>query len=238
MEIKKKHLLIILIFAVATIASVSAYEGTGFTHNIPTSKYSSLSESDILSNYNDTTCTSEASGICTKVVDGDTIEVEGVGKVRLVGVNTPEKGQEGADTSAYFLEKLCLNKEVSLDIDDSKNSDNYGRTLAVVIVDGKNVNEMLLCEDLAEIMYIPPSEFSPYAWENGTTDYQHTATTSTSTESSNADSGSYIGNSNSMKFHTSDCKYGLKVSDSNKVLFDSRSDAINQGYQACKVCNP
>lgn len=236
MKIKKKYFLIILIFAIASLASVAAYDGTGFMHNIPISKYSSLSENDILTNYNDTDCTVEASGICTKVVDGDTIEVEGVGKVRLVGVNTPERGQNGSDTSKYFLEKLCLNKEVGLDIDDSKHEDSYSRTLAVVIVDGKNVNEMLLCEDLAEIMYIPPSEFNPYTWENGTTDYVHFSLDAT--KISGDDSGSYIGNSNSMKFHDSDCRYGLKVSDVNRVTFDSRSDAINSGYKPCKVCDP
>ena len=53
---------------------------------------------------------------------------------------------------------------MGLDVDDSKHSDKYGRTLAVVIVDGKNVNEMLLKEGLAEIMYMPPSEFYPYNW--------------------------------------------------------------------------
>ena len=84
MKINKKFLLVIFIFAIATLASVAAYAGTGFMHNIPTSKYSSLSESDILANYNDTDCTVEASGICTKVVDGDTIEVEGVEKFVLL----------------------------------------------------------------------------------------------------------------------------------------------------------
>ena len=38
---------------------------------------------------------------------------------------------------------------------------NTAEHLAVVIVDGKNVNEMLLKEGLAEVMYMPPSEFYP-----------------------------------------------------------------------------
>ena len=37
----------------------------------------------------------EVSGNCYKVVDGDTIDVEGVGRVRFVGVNTPERGDSG-----------------------------------------------------------------------------------------------------------------------------------------------
>ncbi len=169
MTIKRKNILIILaifIIALGAMASVSAYyyKGTGFSHSIPDSKYSGQSADDILSHYEDTDCKVESSGLCTKVVDGDTIYVEGVGKIRFVGVNTPERGVDGYKVSKNFVAKFCKNKVVGLDIDDCKNQDKYGRTLAVVIVDGKNLNEILLKEGLAEIMYIPPSEFNPHNW--------------------------------------------------------------------------
>lgn len=168
---KTKNFLIILaifILAIGAMASISAYhyKGTGFCHHISDSSFSNMANADILNKYNDTDCQVEASGLCTKVIDGDTIVVDGVGKVRFVGVNTPERGDDGYKVSKNFVSKFCKNKVVGLDIDDSKNTDKYGRTLAVVIVDGKNLNEMLLQEGLAEIMYIPPSEFSPYEWNN------------------------------------------------------------------------
>ncbi len=171
MKTKTKRIIIFLaIFFIAIGAVTSAYaysyKGTGFSHNIPDSQYSSLSASDILNKYEDTDCKVEVTGKCYKVVDGDTIYVEGVGKVRFVGVNTPEKGADGYKVSKNFVSKLCNGKEVGLDIDDSKTHDKYNRTLAVVIVDGKNLNEILLQEGLAEIMYIPPSEFNPYDWNN------------------------------------------------------------------------
>lgn len=169
MKFQRKNILIILaifIIAIGVMSSISAYhyKGTGFSHNIPDSTYSQQSANDILSKYEDTNCHVEVSGLCTKVVDGDTIYVDGVGKVRFVGVNTPEKGENGYKVSKNFVSKFCKNKVVGLDIDDSKNKDKYNRTLAVVIIDGKNLNEILLKEGLAEIMYIPPSEFSPYEW--------------------------------------------------------------------------
>ena len=164
MKLKGRNLLIILIIFIlgfSIISAGSAYTGTGFTHDIPFSKYSDLSNnSDILKKYDDTDCQPEFTGLCTYVTDGDTIEVDGLGKVRFVGVNTPERGVEGYICSKRFVQKFCLNKEVSLDIDDSKYTDKYGRYLAVVIVDGKNLNEMLLKEGLAEVMYIPPSVLS------------------------------------------------------------------------------
>ena len=243
MTLTKKHvfsLLIILIIAVGTISIASAYTGTGFSHDIPTTEYSDLSADDILSKYNDTDCKAEVTGTCVKVVDGDTIYLDSGEKVRLVGVNTPERGVEGYITSKNFVQKLCLNKEVSLDIDDSKHNDKYGRTLAVVIVDGKNLNEMLLKEGLAEVMYMPPSEFYPYDWANNDTHVTNSGTSSSSdsSQTSTSDSGSYIGNSNSGKFHRDSCKSVAKMSERNKVRFSNRDDAIKQGYEPCRICNP
>lgn len=246
MKISKQFLFIILIVLMlaGVMSTATAYTGTGFSHDKSTSDYSSLSLNDILSKYSDTDCKSEAKGLCTHVADGDTITVEGVGKVRLVGVNTPEKGVAGCDASAYFVKKLCLNREVSLDIDNSKHQDKYGRTLAVVIVDGKNLNEMLLKEGLAEIMYIPPSEFYPYNWAGDNTHVASSTSTSTDTSSSQSSdtssdvSGTYIGNANSHKFHKPSCKSVGKMSENNKVVFSSRNEAINQGYTPCKNCNP
>ena len=212
----------VLLMLAGVMTAAAAYTGTGFSHDKSVSDYSSLSLNDILSKYSDTDCKAEATGLCSKVSDGDTITVEGVGKVRLVGVNTPEKGVAGADASAYFVKKLCLNREVSLDIDDSKHTDKYGRTLA-------------------EIMYMPPSEFYPYNWAGDNT---HVAgDSSTSTDSSSGDTssgaaGTYIGNSNSHKFHFPSCKSVGKMSEKNKVTFSSRDEAINQGYTPCKNCNP
>ena len=107
----------------------------------------------------------EKSGICYKVVDGDTIWVTGVGKIRFVGVNTPERGEPGYHEAKDYVKEQCLGKPVGLDVDDAKHYDKYNRTLAVVYTEnGTNLNQALLHENLAEIMYIPPSEFNPYSW--------------------------------------------------------------------------
>ena len=242
MTITRKHVLSILFIlriAVGAISVASAYTGTGFTHDIPFSKYRDLSNSDILNKYADTECHVERTAVCTEVVDGDTLYLDNGEKVRLVGVNTPERGVEGYIASKNFLQKFCLNKEIGLDVDKAKNKDKYGRTLAVVIVDGKNVNEMLLKEGLAEIMYIPPSEFYPYNWANDSTHVPDSYNTYANTQdTSSSDSGSYIGNSNSGKFHKSTCKWGQKTAEQNRVYFSDRNTAVSQGYKPCKVCNP
>jgi len=106
----------------------------------------------------------EAKGFCDHVVDGDTLDVSGVGRIRLVGIDTPETGQPGFQNATDFVKSKCLGKTVYLDIDDAKNKDKYGRILAVVYVDGYNINQELLKRGYAQILFIPPSQFDPYSW--------------------------------------------------------------------------
>ena len=155
-----------------------------FSHQISfTDNYANKTREEILNNpnYQDVEVSNsyiEQRGICSRVIDGDTIKVlvsqENDSQevtVRLVGINTPETNTQGYITSKKFVEKLCLNQEVGLNIDDTKQKDVYGRTLAMVIVENKNLNKILLQEGLAEVMYIPPSEFSPLGEETPANTY-------------------------------------------------------------------
>jgi micrococcal nuclease len=112
-------------------------------------------------------------GTVTYVVDGDTIDISPVERayiqrIRLVGVDTPDKDEPGYEAAKSFVNEKCLGKEVYFDVDDCKQYDEYHRILAVVYVNVNgtwiNLNAELLKEGYAEIMYIPPSEFNPHVW--------------------------------------------------------------------------
>ncbi|AMD17346.1 hypothetical protein TL18_04495 [Methanobrevibacter sp. YE315] len=51
-------------------------------------------------------------------------------------------------------------------------------------------------------------------------------------------SDTYVGNSNTGKFHAPGCGSVDKMKPSNKVYFSSRDEAISSGYTPCKRCNP
>src|SRR3989344_5970003 len=70
----------------------------------------------------------------SRVIDGDTIEVligEKKESVRLLGINTPERGEVLYEEAKKFLEELSLNKSVRLEFGRDK-YDRYNRTLAYV----------------------------------------------------------------------------------------------------------
>ncbi len=48
----------------------------------------------------------------------------------------------------------------------------------------------------------------------------------------------YIGNANTMKFHRPDCPSVSQMADHNKIYLYSREEAVSQGYEPCKRCNP
>lgn len=54
------------------------------------------------------------------MIDGDTVELGNGETVRLVGIDTPEVGQCGADQATANLERLVLNKEVRLTVSDEE----------------------------------------------------------------------------------------------------------------------
>jgi len=85
-----------------------------------------------------------------RVVDGDTIVVEEIGKIRLIGLDTPETvdprkpveyfGKE----ASQFLTRLVLHEKVRLEYEQNK-LDKYKRTLAYVyMADGTFVNAEII----------------------------------------------------------------------------------------------
>lgn len=48
----------------------------------------------------------------------------------------------------------------------------------------------------------------------------------------------YWASAKAEKFHLPTCEWAQKISDSNKVVYQSRNDAIEDGKVPCTACNP
>lgn len=98
-------------------------------------------------------------GKCVEVIDGNTIQVYGIGRVQLTQVDSPSKGESGFSETKKFVEDECLGKTVYLDIDDAQPKDKYGRTLAIAYTDTVDINKEMIDKGLAKLSYFEPSEF-------------------------------------------------------------------------------
>lgn len=83
------------------------------------------------------------------ISDGDTITVlinETPIKIRLYGIDCPERGQEFGQKAKRFASDMVFGKTVMIKPTDK---DRYGRTVAWVYVEGKSLNEELVKAGLA-----------------------------------------------------------------------------------------
>jgi len=86
--------------------------------------------------------------VVVRVIDGDTFVLDNGEKVRLLGINAPEKGQRCYDEATNALKDLVEGKKVRLE-KDKVDRDVYGRLLRYVFVDNTFVNAELLRQGYA-----------------------------------------------------------------------------------------
>lgn len=107
----------------------------------------------------------EITGKVISVIDGNTIEVKtdnsDVYKVLLNEIDCPELTQEFGENAKKFLEKMILNKKVTVSI---KGKDRWGNRLAEVLINGDTDPRVaLLKEGLAWTSEKNPNpELEPY----------------------------------------------------------------------------
>ncbi|HOJ79067.1 MAG TPA: thermonuclease family protein [Bacillota bacterium] len=182
----------------------------------------------------------------TRIIDGDTIEVDKIGKVRYIGINTPElhhptKGKEPFATEACIANtKLVLGKKVRLEY-DVQTHDRYGRVLAYVYVGKIFVNAYLVEHGYAQVMTVPPNvkysklfqQLQQKARKNqaGLWGIHPDPETPITT-------GKYLASIKSDKYHLPNCKWAQKISQNNRLWFNTKKEAEAKGYKPCSECKP
>jgi micrococcal nuclease len=189
---------------------------------------------------------------CVRVVDGDTLVLDGQETVRLIGVGTPEtkdprKPVEAFGREAYeFTKSVVEGKRVRLEFDQER-IDKYGRTLAYVYLDDEIfLNAQIILQGYGhaytEFPFKYMENFRSYermARELGlwgqsqeTTPPVPKSVIPNKTTPSNADVTVYITRTGA-KYHSSGCRYL-----SRSMIPISLKDAVARGYTPCLVCSP
>lgn len=96
------------------------------------------------------------------VIDGDTIRIAAGDSVRFIGIDTPEIDWENNEAEYYgweareYLQQKLHEENVRLKYDQQK-KDHYGRLLAYVYLNDKNINQDLLEKGYATLMTVEPN---------------------------------------------------------------------------------
>ena len=198
------------------------------------------------------------------IADGDTITVlndanEQI-KIRLNGIDCPEKAQAFGSKATQFTKRLAHKKTVTIQAYDQ---DKYGRTIGdVVLADGRNLSQELVkagyawwffkysddehlgaLEAKAKIAKVglwaeknpvPPWKFR-HRGESATFQSEKPSSSlAPATESSN--SLPILGNKRSKKYHRPDCPSYHLIAPRNRVSFKSAPAAEGAGYKLAGNC--
>lgn len=90
-----------------------------------------------------------------RVIDGDTIAVEGGMRVRYIGMNAPEMSEDLGQAAKEANQALVQGKRVRLEKDVS-DTDRYDRWLRYVYVDRLMVNAEMVRQGMARSRAYPP----------------------------------------------------------------------------------
>lgn len=158
---QQKHLIFIAIilgffiigaFIYSAILHKSIVMQSNSTADVNSNISSSVAESKISQISH---CQTSENTVVTKVIDGDTVVVEGGYHVRLLGIDADEKNYPCYEQAKSHLEKLVLNKQVILQ-KDITDVDQYKRCLRTIFIGSENIDLQLVKEGLAIARFYEP----------------------------------------------------------------------------------
>jgi len=164
---KNSTIIIIIALVIITVATLSiffAFFAPSFTGQVIGTKETAL---------------------VTRIVDGDTVVINDDEKVRLLGIDTPERGQILYKEASERLKGLIQNKNVFLE-KGKEDKDKYGRLLRYIIIDNENINVLMVREGYASAYIFETDQYEAdlyaaqiYAQENNLGIWQYKDTENT-----------------------------------------------------------
>ncbi len=174
-----------------------------------------------------------------QVLDGDTfVDADGE-TIRLLGIDTPEKGQAFADqATADLREILATGSSLRYEFGKERN-DRYGRLLAFVYSDSIFVNERLIEDGLASA-YFFEGQLGSVVFEELCNAQRAAMRDHVGIWSLEVDrpESLYYGNRRSRRFHRPGCSAVSSGETSNLVENPNRESFLSECYSPCRNCKP
>jgi len=174
----------------------------------------------------------------TRIIDGDTVELIGGDRLRLLGIDCPERGEPFYDSARAYLAQLALNKISQIGF-SHRRRDGYGRLLGYMTVDSFFLNELMVRNGLAHV----------YLFEDNLSDRDNIERL-LAAQNDAIDHGRgiwsverqpesyYVAKKGGLRFHRPGCASVKDLLPGEYVKFDSRLEAFRKGLSPCRNCRP
>lgn len=205
-------------------------------------------------------CFADLYGKVIGISDGDTYTIltedKKSVKVRLHGVDCPEKNQPFGTKAKQFASSIAYGKNVKVTIVDT---DRYGRTVGILTTDdGTNINNQLVADgyawwykqyapqstDLKNLQQIAqsqrkglwadPNPVAPWVFRREARFQKHQPVNDGSSSGADKNDAIVIFNTVSLKYHCSQCRWAQKCT--NNCVKEEMSEVHRKGGIPCKEC--
>jgi endonuclease YncB( thermonuclease family) len=166
-------------------------------------------------------------------VDGDTVRLSDGESVRLLGIDTPERGEPLYREATDVLAQLVRDREVRLEFAGNRR-DHYQRLLAHLWLNDTLVNEQMVRTGMARL----------YIWPPDTLHFGRLLAAQTAARQGREGIWSlpapprevyYVVHRERLRFHRPSCRSAPRRAERRRV---TRDLLLDSGYCACRTCKP
>lgn len=176
--------------------------------------------------------------VVSRILDGDTMELRGGDKLRLLGLDTPEEGQRFYDEATELLTRLSLGETARIEY-SHRRRDKYGRLLGYLYVDSLFVNRTIIDSGLGYVYLFRDNDLesepvrlmieaqrSAIGRRVGLWSLPH------------APEDRYINKPGSFRLHRPSCRSVGELREGRYQSFATREEGLSSGLSPCRNCKP
>jgi endonuclease YncB( thermonuclease family) len=173
-----------------------------------------------------------------RVIDGDTVELLGGDKLRLLAVDTPERGEPLYDEAVEFLKRHALDRVGEITY-GAQRRDRYGRMLGYLLIDTIHINRAILDSgfgclylfkdnelESAEVAAMLAAQGRAIDARRGIWGIEHEP------------EPEYVATAGSFRFHRPGCRSVAERKPGRFRTFATREEALKEGLSPCRNCKP
>ena len=176
--------------------------------------------------------------IVNKVIDGDTVELLGGDKLRLLSIDTPERGDPLYEEARSFLSNLTLGRTAEIRF-ANRRRDRYGRLLGYLYIDSLFVNRAILENGLGYLYLFKDTDLHRSETGQLLAAQRRAMTARVGLWSLPREPEDYyLASPNSFRLHRPGCGSLNGRPESNYRRFSTREEGLFEGLSPCRNCCP
>jgi len=172
------------------------------------------------------------------VIDGDTVELTGGDRLRLLSIDTPEEGDPYYEEAKSYLVRTALGKQVRIEFAHVRR-DRYGRLLGYLYIDSLLVNEEILKRGLGNVYLFRDTDLGRAETARMLNAQRQAMAERLGIWSVEREPEPYyVAANGSFRFHRPGCRSAADFKEGRYRKYRTREEAMNEGLSPCRNCQP